>query len=364
MQMSASQEPSSLSDVTTADRSGGPCSPPAESLPPVDFLFTGAVDHGKSTIAGHLLRQVGAVAEHEFSNISRMANAAGMASWKFAYIVDTDESERERGKTHEYSVTPFRHGGRDYRMFDTPGHKIFIRQYIQCVRPHMVAALVVSMQENEYSSSFERGTLKEQALILRCLGITRLVLVLNKMDVKGDAEGGWDQAAADERTAGLRRYLRRLAFSSVVTCYVSGLTGEGLTKPKIEGTPSLIDALRSLWVAGGEAREGSASAAQSPPSAATSESLLLECVFFEIPTVITAGYQLIVHAAEHEREAVIEKMDCRLLRPTDIAQKHKMRLALSQPLSVESGQRVLLRYSEGTLGYGKVMASVQKEPAK
>ena len=67
------------------------------------FVLIGNDDHGKSTLGGSLLENTKTVYIHDIKKTkTRQAKEIKMDSWWLAYILDTDESERERGKTQAF----------------------------------------------------------------------------------------------------------------------------------------------------------------------------------------------------------------------------------------------------------------------
>jgi hypothetical protein len=58
-------------------------------------------------LGGSLLVGTNSVDEKDIRKIQKQAEDLKMSSWWLAYILDTDDMERERGKTHSYNVVPF-----------------------------------------------------------------------------------------------------------------------------------------------------------------------------------------------------------------------------------------------------------------
>ena len=149
----------------------------------IDFVAIGHVDTGKSTLCGNLLYQCGYISEHDMNQITEKAIRDKMEKWKWARVLDIYQEEMERGKTHEFNEIIFDYSSKKYRLIDTPGHQSFIRSMISGIaRKVNTAILVVSMLENEFEASFERGTLKEHLILVRATGIENLIIVGNKMD--------------------------------------------------------------------------------------------------------------------------------------------------------------------------------------
>ena len=101
----------------------------SETPEPTRFVLIGHVDHGKSTLAGHLLYKVGKFTQRDAEKASQDADKLKMIRWKWAYLLDTYQEERERGKTHEYCIEPFQWEGISYELIDTPGHSSICQVY-------------------------------------------------------------------------------------------------------------------------------------------------------------------------------------------------------------------------------------------
>jgi elongation factor 1 alpha-like protein len=165
--------------------------------------------------------------------------------------MDENEDERARGVTVEVGVKHFETAHRLVTLLDAPGHRDFIPNMISGAAQADVALLVVPANEGEFESSFaDNGQTKEHALLVRYLGVRRLVVAVNKMDMCG-----WRA----ERFEGVKRELLRFLTAGgyqeqdllFVPC--SGLSGDNLVEPApgpeaawSRAGPSLLAAIDSL----------------------------------------------------------------------------------------------------------------------
>lgn len=68
---------------------------------PCSIVFIGHVDAGKSTICGNLMYLMGVVDERTIELYKREAKDKNRDSWWLAYVMDSSEEEKAKGKTVE-----------------------------------------------------------------------------------------------------------------------------------------------------------------------------------------------------------------------------------------------------------------------
>ena len=73
----------------------------------MNVVFIGHVDAGKSTTAGQILFLTGGVDDRTIEKYEREAKEKNRESWYMAYIMDTNEEERAKGKTVEVGRAHF-----------------------------------------------------------------------------------------------------------------------------------------------------------------------------------------------------------------------------------------------------------------
>jgi len=97
--------------------------------------------------------------------------------------MDEDDEERNKGKTVECGRAHFETPNRRYTILDAPGHKNYVPNMISGASQADVAILVISARRGEFEAGFDRGgQTREHALLAMTLGISRIVIVVNKMD--------------------------------------------------------------------------------------------------------------------------------------------------------------------------------------
>ena len=70
----------------------------------LSIVICGHVDSGKSTTTGRLLFELGELPERELEKLKQEAERLGKGSFAFAFFMDRQKEERERGVTISSAV--------------------------------------------------------------------------------------------------------------------------------------------------------------------------------------------------------------------------------------------------------------------
>lgn len=305
------------------------------------FVAIGHVDTGKSSLCGHLLYKCGYISEHDLESLQRKCS-----KWQWSRVLDIYEEENVRSKTFEYSTVDFEWEDTTYKLIDTPGHGAFIRSMIQGISSDVnTSILLVSMIENEFESSFERGMLKEHLILARSVGIENLIIVGNKMDLID-----WDEKVYNKNIDKVRKFLKKLRWPEEFIHHipVSAHTGIGLvddsdTPEWWDYTPLLttikaIDTKRTDGVKG---------------SLVMTDTVYAEVFFMELQGMIASkGYQFMVHCGLDEVPAVIEGIKGKAF--VKQGEKAAVKISFDEEILVGKGSRIVLRKDTYTIGFGKV----------
>lgn len=221
------------------------------SKEPLNIIFIGHVDCGKSTICGNILVMTGAVNELEMKKFQQEAKDKDRDSWFLAYIMDLNEEEREKGKTVEVGRATFQTKKKRFTILDCPGHEKYLPNMLSGAAQADVAALVISAKPGEFESGFEKnGQTKEHAMLAKALGVQRLIIVVNKMDIVD-----WSKDRFDYIQSNLSQFLVEncgYEKEDVFWTVISGLHGLNMDKRIPQETApwfygdSLFDTLDNL----------------------------------------------------------------------------------------------------------------------
>ena len=150
----------------------------------INLAFIGHVDHGKSTIVGHLLLKAGAIAEQQLDDGEN----------KFRFVMDKLGEERERGVTIDLAHQKFSTNKYDYTVVDCPGHRDFVKNMITGASQADAAVLVVAANDGVMPQT------KEHMFLSMTLGIKQLIIAVNKMDMEDYSEDRFNEVKDEVST--------------------------------------------------------------------------------------------------------------------------------------------------------------------
>ena len=150
----------------------------------LNLAFIGHVDHGKSTLVGHLLLKAGAIAEQQLDE----------GEDKFRFVMDKLGEERERGVTIDLAHQKFSTNKYDYTVVDCPGHRDFVKNMITGASQADAAVLVVAANDGVMPQT------KEHMFLSMTLGIKQLIIAVNKMDMEDYSEDRFNEVKDDVAT--------------------------------------------------------------------------------------------------------------------------------------------------------------------
>lgn len=195
----------------------------------VNVVFIGHVDAGKSTIGGQIMALTGMVDKRTLEKYEREAREKSRESWYLSWALDTNQEERDKGKTVEVGRAFFETEKKHFTILDAPGHKSFVPNMIGGAAQADLAVLVISARKGEFETGFDRGgQTREHAMLAKTAGVKYLVVLVNKMD---DPTVNWDQERYNECRDKILPYLRKLGFNHNKDLFFlpcSGQTGQGL----------------------------------------------------------------------------------------------------------------------------------------
>ncbi len=142
----------------------------ARTKPHVNVGTIGHVDHGKTTLTAAIL-----------TVLSKAGNGYA-ATVKGVDDIDKAPEEKARGITISLSHSEYETPARHYAHVDAPGHADYIKNMITGAAQMDGAILVVAATDGVMPQT------REHVLLANQVGVKKLIVFLNKVDMVGDAE--------------------------------------------------------------------------------------------------------------------------------------------------------------------------------
>lgn len=202
----------------------------------MSIVIVGHVDHGKSTVVGRLFADTGSLPEGKLEAVRKECARTGKP-FEYAFLLDALSDEQDQGITIDTARSFFKTEKRDYIIIDAPGHIEFLKNMISGAARAEAAVLVIDAKEGIRENSRRHGYL------LAMLGVRKIVVAVNKMDLVNRDEKHFRKIESD-----FRAFLKTIgAPEPELFIPVSAIAGENLSvrsesMPWYRG-PTLLNAL-------------------------------------------------------------------------------------------------------------------------
>jgi len=207
----------------------------------LSIVICGHVDSGKSTTTGRLLFELGGLPERELEKLKQEAERLGKGSFAFAFYMDRQKEERERGVTISCTTKEFFTNKWHYTIIDAPGHRDFIKNMISGAAQADVALVMVpadgnfttAIQRGNHKAGEIQGQTRQHARLINLLGVKQLCVGVNKMDCD---IAGYKKDRYDEISAEMMNMLQKVGWKkdfvlkSTPVMPISGWIGDNLLK--------------------------------------------------------------------------------------------------------------------------------------
>ena len=183
------------------------------------FITCGSVDDGKSTLIGRLLYETHLVFEDHLAALEADSAKVGTqgGDLDFALLLDGLSAEREQGITIDVAYRFFSTEHRKFIVADTPGHEQYTRNMVTGASTADVAVMLVDARKGLLTQT------RRHSYLVSLLGIKRVVVAINKMDLVDYSEAVFDDIAA-EYTA----FAEKVGLDDVTFIPLSALRGDNM----------------------------------------------------------------------------------------------------------------------------------------
>jgi len=189
------------------------------------FITCGSVDDGKSTLIGRLLYDSKMIFEDQLAALEADSKKVGTqgGAIDFALLVDGLAAEREQGITIDVAYRFFATDHRKFIVADTPGHEQYTRNMVTGASTADAAVVLIDARRGVLTQT------RRHSYLVNLLGIRKVVLAVNKMDLVG-----WDRKVFDDIVAEYSAFADQIGLADFTAIPMSALDGQNITEPSAQ----------------------------------------------------------------------------------------------------------------------------------
>jgi bifunctional enzyme CysN/CysC len=189
--------------------------------PIIRLVTCGSVDDGKSTLIGRLLVETDSVPEDTVDaakSVRRSGSTIKAGEIDFSLLTDGLEAEREQGITIDVAYRSMNLlNGRRLIIADAPGHEQYTRNMAVAASRADIALVLVDATRGIRTQTLRHLTISS------LMGVTKIAVVINKLDGVG-----YSERVFQEIQAGLSETIERLEIRNIQFVPVSALAGDNV----------------------------------------------------------------------------------------------------------------------------------------
>ncbi|MHB8530551.1 MAG: sulfate adenylyltransferase subunit CysN, partial [Caulobacteraceae bacterium] len=206
-------------------------------------ITCGSVDDGKSTLIGRLLYDSKLIFSDQLAALEADSRRIGTQGGEidFALLVDGLAAEREQGITIDVAYRFFSTDKRKFIVADTPGHEQYTRNMVTGASTADLAVILIDARKGVLTQT------RRHSFLVKLIGISRIVLAVNKMDLVD-----YDHAVFERIVADYRAFAAEIGLSDILAIPISGLKGDNIAAPSDRTAwyagPTLLDHLETVEI--------------------------------------------------------------------------------------------------------------------
>jgi bifunctional enzyme CysN/CysC len=183
------------------------------------FSTAGSVDDGKSTFIGRLLYDTGNIYDDHVEALKVSAAKKGDTKLPLALVTDGLRAEREQGITIDVAYRYFSTSKRRFILADSPGHEQYTRNMATAASTADLTIVLVDAKLGILPQT------KRHAFVAALLGVPRLLIAINKMDLVNYSEDRFQEIVDD-----LSLFVDKLGVKEIKFIPVVALDGDNIAR--------------------------------------------------------------------------------------------------------------------------------------
>ena len=188
-------------------------------LDTLQFITCGSVDDGKSTLIGRMLFEAQLIFDDQIASLQFDSKKVGTQGGDidFALLVDGLASEREQGITIDVASRFFATDKRKFIVAETPGHEQYTRNMVTGASTADVGVILIDARQGVLTQT------RRHSMICSTLGIRKVVIAVNKMDLVNYNQDVFDRILEDYQI-----FASALRFEQIMAIPMSALKGDNI----------------------------------------------------------------------------------------------------------------------------------------
>ena len=185
------------------------------------FITCGSVDDGKSTLIGRLLYDAKLLFDDQLAAVQADSKKWGTQGDEidFALLVDGLAAEREQGITIDVAYRYFSTDQRKFIVADTPGHEQYTRNMVTGASTADVAVILIDARKGVLTQT------RRHSYLVSLIGIRKVVLAINKMDLVDYAQPVFDRILGEYRD-----FAKLIGLDDITAIPLSALKGDNILR--------------------------------------------------------------------------------------------------------------------------------------
>jgi bifunctional enzyme CysN/CysC len=218
--------------------------------PLLRFNTCGSVDDGKSTLIGCLLYQSKALFDDQLATLESDSKRVGtrQGALDYALLLDGLAAEREQGITIDVAYRFFSTPRRHYIVADTPGHEQYTRNMVTGASTADLSVILVVAQKGLLTQT------RRHSYLVSLLGVSQVVLVVNKMDLVDYSQAVFERIEKDYRAFAAELHLSAVSCIPISAVNADNVVEASSAMPWYQG-PTLLGLLDGVELSEQRLRE-------------------------------------------------------------------------------------------------------------
>ena len=205
------------------------------------FFTAGSVDDGKSTLIGRLLYDTDSILADQLEALQQSNRKNDDGTIDLAILTDGLRAEREQGITIDVAYKYFQTEKRKFIIADTPGHIQYTRNMVTGASTANLAIILIDARNGVVEQTIRHSYL------VSLLGISHVVICINKMDMEDYSEEVFNQITEKYKTLAANLNLKEVTFIPVSALKGDNIVNLSQNMPWYNGN-SLLDFLETVEV--------------------------------------------------------------------------------------------------------------------